>query len=82
MRIRIHSHARLRMQERGATAAEVRQTVLRGSVSPAKFGRTRFRLTFRFDDLWNGKHYARKRIDAFATSALSHLQIRIASVGC
>lgn len=67
MRIRIHPHALLRMRERGATASQVRETVARGTASPAKFGRTRFRLTFAFGASWNGKRYARRQIDAYAT---------------
>ena len=66
MRISIHPHARLRMSERGATAAEVKETVARGASTPAKFGRTQFRLAFAFNAMWNGKRYATKQIDAFA----------------
>ena len=64
--IQIHSHARQRMRERGATAAQVRQTVLKGNATPAKFGRTEFRKVFAFNALWNGKHFSRKQIEAFA----------------
>jgi len=66
MTVRIHPHATQRMRERGATAAEVRQTVELGHASPAKFGRTRFRRRFAFNARWDGKHFARKKIDAFA----------------
>jgi hypothetical protein len=66
MKILIHPPARQRMLERGATAAQVKLTVARGSPTPAKFGRTRFRLAMNFGGIWNGKHYARKQIDAFA----------------
>ncbi len=65
MKILIHPHARQRMLERGATAAQVKH-VASGSPTPAKFGRTRFRLAMNFGGIWNGKHYARKQIDAFA----------------
>jgi len=66
MIVRIHSHARQRMRERGATAAEVRQTVEQGRATPAKFGRTQFRRVFPFKASWNGKYFARRQIDAVA----------------
>ena len=66
MTVRIHPHALQRMRERGATAAQVRQTVVSGAFAAAKFGRTRFRHTFAFNAKWNGKRFARKQVDAFA----------------
>ena len=66
MTVRIHPHSLLRMRERGATAAEVRQTVQQGTATPAKFGRTRFRHTFVFNARWNRRFFARKQIDAFS----------------
>jgi hypothetical protein len=56
------------MRERGATVREIQSTVQAGQASPAKFGRTRFRHTFAFNASWNGKHFSRKQIDAFAAS--------------
>ena len=47
-RVRIHSHARERMEERGATEEEVIETVRKGERFPAKFGRTGFRRNFPF----------------------------------
>jgi hypothetical protein len=66
MTIHIHPHARSRLWERGATAARVRETVLHGRATPAKFGRTQFRRVFPFNSIWNGKRYNRQQIDAFA----------------
>ena len=66
MTVRFHPHAVQRMQERGATRAQVTDAVLTGRSSPAKFGRRRFRKTFSFNADWNGKRYARKTVDAFA----------------
>jgi hypothetical protein len=66
MKIAIHPHAAQRMRERGATAAQVRQTVSSGHPTPAKFGRIRFHHVFPFDRMWNGKRYARRQIDALA----------------
>jgi hypothetical protein len=54
------------MQERGATRAQVTDTITSGRPAPAKFGRRRFRKTFPFNAEWNGTRYARKTIDAFA----------------
>jgi hypothetical protein len=49
-----------------STRDEVNRTVLTGSTSPAKFGRTQFRKTFPFNATWNKRRYANKQIDAFA----------------
>jgi hypothetical protein len=66
MTIRIHPHAAQRIRERGATVHCVRETVLTGNRSAAKFGRTRFRRVFPFGKDWNGNHYANQQIEAFA----------------
>ena len=47
MAVRLHSHARERMAERGATEEEVEATVRQGEQFSAKFGRTGFRRNFR-----------------------------------
>ena len=65
-RVRIHPHARERMEERGATEEEVIETVRKGERSPAKFGRTGFRRNFPFDTLWRGKHYHTKQVEVYA----------------
>ena len=66
MAVRLHLHARDRMEERGATEEEVRATVEQGESFPAKFGRTGFRRNFRFDQNRHGRHYHTKQIEAFA----------------
>ena len=53
------------MRERGATAMEVLRTVATGNRRPAKFSRWEYRMTFDFDAVWMGRHYAKKRIEAF-----------------
>jgi len=68
MTINIHPHAAQRMRERGATAARVRETVMKGNQSPAKFGRTQFSLTFPYGKPWNGKKYARQKIEVLAAT--------------
>jgi len=66
MTIRLHSHAKDRLEERGATENEVVVTVESGECFPAKFGRTGFRRNFPFDGEWNRKRYATKQIEAYA----------------
>ncbi len=66
MMIQIHPHAAQRMRERGATAARVRETVMKGTQSSAKFGRTKFTLVFPYGKPWNGKKYARQKIEVLA----------------
>lgn len=66
MSVRFHPHARERMEERGATADEVKATVENGEQFPAKFGRTGFRRNFPFHDTWRGRHYSTKQVEAYA----------------
>jgi hypothetical protein len=66
MRVRFHSHAKERMEERGATEAEVIATVREGEQFPAKCGRFGFRRNFAFDSEWRGHRYGTKQIEAFA----------------
>lgn len=64
--VRLHSHAKDRLAERGATEAEVIATVLEGERFVAKYGRTGFRRNFSFDAEWRGQMYGTKQIEAFA----------------
>jgi hypothetical protein len=64
--VRLHPHARERMQERGATEEEIQATVAQGEQFPAKFGRTGFRRNFQFDQEWRGRHYRTKQVEAYA----------------
>ncbi len=41
-------------------------TVLDGESFPAKFGRTGFRRNFAYGELWRGRRYATKQIEAYA----------------
>jgi len=66
MAVRIHSHAKERMRERGASEQEVTATIEQGERFPAKFGRTGFRRNFSFDGVWRGRHYANKQVEAYA----------------
>ena len=62
----IHSHARERAIERGASEAEIVATVESGQMFPVKYGRTGFRRNFPFGGIWRGKRYATKQIEAYA----------------
>ena len=66
MKLSLHPHAKERLAERGATEAEVIQTVTSGEQFQAKFGRTGFRRNFRFQKNWRGRFYTTKQILAFA----------------
>jgi hypothetical protein len=46
MHVELHPHASERLSERGATQAEVIDTVLHGEHFPAKFNRMGFRKVF------------------------------------
>ena len=62
MRILIHPHAKERMEERGATEAEVRATITEGEKFPAKFGRAGFRRNFTFESSRDGKFFRIKQV--------------------
>ena len=64
--VRLHPHARERMQERGATGEEIQATVAQGEQFPARFGRTGFRRNFQFDQEWRGRHYRTKQVEVYA----------------
>ncbi len=66
MSVRLHPHARERLDERGATEDEVIATVETGETFPAKFGRTGFRRNFTFGQVWKGKTYATKQVETYA----------------
>ena len=66
MTVRLHPHARERLSERGATEEEVRRTVESGEQFPAKFGRSGFRKSFRFESTWQGRFYDTKEVEAIA----------------
>jgi hypothetical protein len=72
LRVEIHSHARERAPERGASEEEIVATILAGETFPAKFGRVRFRHNFRFNGMWRGKHYATKQVEAYAVEKPDH----------
>jgi len=61
----IHPHALQRMEERGASKEEVGLTIEMGLVSPARFGRQKYGMTFSFGNYWRGELYEYKHIEAY-----------------
>jgi len=66
VKVRLHSHARDRLQERGTTEEEVIATIERVERFAAKLGRTGFRCNFSFDGEWNSRRYSAKQVEAYA----------------
>jgi hypothetical protein len=64
--VRLHPHARERIEERGATFDEVVLTIGQGERFPARFGRFGFRRNIPFAGIWRGRQYAIKQIEAYA----------------
>ena len=64
--IRLHPHAKARIEERGASEAEVVETILSGERFEANFDRTGFRLDFGGPYRRRGKTFDTKRIEAYA----------------
>jgi hypothetical protein len=66
MLVELHPHASERLAERGATPAEVIDTVLHGERFPAQFNRMGFRKVFAYNAVWRGRTYLRKEVEAIA----------------
>ena len=66
IKIRLHPHARERMEERGVTEEEVDMTIWRGEKFAAKYGRAGFRRNFGYDGTWRGKAYRVKQVEVYA----------------
>jgi hypothetical protein len=77
MNVRLHPHARGRLEERGATEEDVRHTVESGERFAAKYGRSGFRRNFLFNREWMGKHYATKQVEAYAVEEQGWLVITV-----
>ncbi|MDP3901263.1 MAG: hypothetical protein Q8Q38_02970 [bacterium] len=60
--ITIHPHAKIRMQERGATKREVTAAVREGEQFRAKFGRVGFRMNF---PARGNRMYQTKQVEAY-----------------
>lgn len=77
MTIRLHTHAKDRIAERGATEEDVRLTVETGERFAAKYGRSGFRRNFLFNREWMGKYYATKQVEAYAVEEQGWLVITV-----
>ena len=77
MKVRLHSHAKERGAERGATEAEITVTVREGERFPAKYGRTGFRRNFPFEAEWRGRLYRTKQVEAYAVEEDGWLVITV-----
>ena len=60
--IRLTAHATEQCVERGASEAEVRETIQRGLREPAKHGRFIYRHNFQYRAEWQGRFYAIKQV--------------------
>ena len=72
MKIRLHSHARQRLAERGASESEIDKTVSSGESFPAKYDRTGFRKNFTFGKSWRDKVYSTKQVEVYAVKENEH----------
>lgn len=61
-RIRLTQHAREQARERGASEAEVREAIVKGSREPAQRGRELCRYNFDFGKRWQGRPYPIKQV--------------------
>ena len=68
MQVELHPHASERLAERGATPAEVIDTVLYGERFAAKFNRVGFRKVFVYSGTWRGRTYGHKEVEAIAVN--------------
>jgi len=61
-----HSHVRRRMEQRGVTEEEVRETINAGwEASDAKPGTDGRTLVFSYDETWEGTHYDEKEVTVY-----------------
>jgi uncharacterized protein YuzE len=81
MTIRIHPHARERMEEPGATEEEVRVTVESGERFPAQYRRVGFRRNFDFDNLWHNRYYRSKQLEVESIRISDELVVDMAPDG-
>lgn len=73
--IRLTKHAREQSRERGASEAEVREAVVKGSREPAKHGRELCRYNFAFGKMWQGQPYAIKQVAPVITEEATEIVV-------
>ena len=64
--VRLHPHARDRAAERGASEAEIREAIRRGDPTPARHGRTQFRLYVEGPCQWRDASFQGKVVEVYA----------------
>ena len=62
MQIVFTRHAQQKMQARGASIDEVKETILQGEHIPAKHGRVAYRKNFQYNSKWGGNFYHIKQV--------------------
>jgi hypothetical protein len=77
MKVRLHPHAKDRLQERGASEEEVVATIAQGERFAAKRGRTGFRCNFPFVGEWDNRRYSTKQVEAYAVEEEGWLVITV-----
>ncbi len=77
MSVRLHPHARARLEQRGVTEGEVIATVSHGERFPAKFERVGFRRNFAYNAQWRGRFFATKQVEAIAVEEEGWLVITV-----
>ncbi len=60
--IRLSEHAKRRLQARGFTEDEVRETILTSEWQPAELNRLECRKTYPYGKTWNGRQYQYKQV--------------------
>jgi hypothetical protein len=60
--IRLSKHARGRLRQRGFTETEVQDTIRTCPWRPAPGGRWEALKVYSFQNVWNGTHYANKKV--------------------
>ena len=76
--IRLTAHAAEQCVERGASEAEVRETIQRGVREPAKHGRFMYRHNFQYRAEWQGRLYAIKQVAPVVVEA--HNEVVVVTV--
>jgi len=71
----ISAHALRRMAERGATEADVIDTIQRGTAEPARRGLLLSRRNQSHDGSWGGTHYAIKQVVCVVAVELDRLVV-------
>jgi hypothetical protein len=60
--IRLSEHAKQQLFYRGTTEEEIVEAIRTAPWQPAELNRLECRKEFRYDQLWNGKHYQTKQV--------------------